>query len=80
MLADTLSTVISLGIGFGVLIATGFELWGVFRNAKKQGHGMETITEYVRYGARHSKMVYVLVLIFCVSLTGHFLAGWPLLP
>lgn len=80
MLADTLSTFISWGIGLGALIALGFELWGVARNAEGKGHGMETITEYVRWGVKHSVVVKVLVAVFCISLLGHFLWGWWLLP
>jgi hypothetical protein len=71
---------ISLGLLTTILGALGFELWGVVRNSQNTGHGMETITEYVRWLVRRSYVAKVGVGLFCISLFFHFLYGGPLLP
>lgn len=81
MIADSTSTAISLTIGVGALIAFIGEMLGVIRNAHSpKARGMETITEYVRWAVRHSVVARIAVLLFTVSLVGHFQWGGPLLP
>jgi hypothetical protein len=81
MLADTASTAISITILVGVLIAFVGELTGVIRNAHSpSAHGLETITDYVRWIVRHSLAARIAVGVFTLSLFWHFLFNGPLLP
>lgn len=81
VLADTTSKIISYTILLGVVIAFIGEITGVIRNEHSpKAHGMETITEYVRWVVQHSVVARVAVGMFVISLFFHFLYDGPLLP
>lgn len=70
----------NLLMALGGLLWLGGELWGVYRNSTVKNPGRDTTSQWVWLAEAKFPVLKVLITVFFVSLIGHFLYHWMLLP